>query len=161
MLAGINLRATYGGYMKSDGSNGSGWILPLVLGAVTGAFAASIFLSWLGDLTPNGVEYTDLAAVLLTAAGVIVTSLGVAFGLAAFWGFGEVRRSAVASAEVAAINEAKEQIENGALRDYIRQAVIDEIESPEMDVRIGRRVDEVSMGNPDKDGELDMENGDQ
>jgi hypothetical protein len=140
-----------------SGEQGTGWILPLVIGSVAGAFASLIVLSWLGDLTPNGVEFLDLAAVLLTASGVIVTCLGVAFALAAFWGFAELKKSAIRAAQSAAIREVKEQIENGSIRDYIRMAVIEEIESPDMEQRIRDRVDEIAMGNPSKDAELEYE----
>ena len=140
--------------MKKNHQSSGGWILPLVIGSVAGAFSSLTLLSWLGDLTPNGVSFVELAAVLLTASGVIVTCLGVAFALAAFWGFDELKRSAVRSAETAAVEEVKEQIENGSIRDYIERAVTEEIESDRMEKRINRRVDEVIYGNPEIDDEL-------
>lgn len=142
-------------------NGGTGWILPLVIGAVAGGFASLIFFSFLGNLTPNGVSFLDLAAILLTAVAVIVTVLGVAFALAAFWGFAELKRSAVAAAETAAVKEVKEQIENGTVRTYIREAIREEIESPRMERRINVRVDEVVQGNPDKDRELEYDEGDE
>lgn len=146
------------GFSRTVGKDGgTGWILPLVIGGVMGGFGGLILLSLLGGLTPNGVTFQDLAAVLLTAVAVIVTALGVAFGLAAFWGFAELKRSAVAAAEAEAVREVKEQIENGSIRQYIRDAIKNEIDSNEMERRIRRRVDEVALGNPAKDSELDYE----
>lgn len=145
----------------SSEQGGTGWILPLVIGGVMGGFGGLILLSVLGNLTPNGVTFQDLAAVLLTAVAVIVTVLGVAFALAALWGFAELKRSAIAAAEAEAVNEVKEQIENGSIRNYISTAVKDEIESPKMERRIEVRVDEVIQGNPDKDRELEYDEGDE
>jgi hypothetical protein len=145
--------------MTRNSTTLSGWILPLTLGAIAGAFSAIVMLSWLGDLTPNGVSYSDLAAVLLTASGLIVTCRGVAFALAAFGGCGELRRSSIAAAEVAAVAEIKEQIENGKVRDYIEDALESEILSPRMERRILSRVDEIVMGNPRRDAELDYDGG--
>ncbi|ANY20522.1 hypothetical protein A6F68_02014 [Tsuneonella dongtanensis] len=132
----------------------NGWILPLVVGGITGAFASVILLGWLGDLTPNGFSYLDLAAVLLTAVGVLVTVLGVAFAIAAVWGFSELKRSATLAAQEAAVEEVKEQIENGEIRRYLERAISEEINSDEMEERIKVRVDEVTFGNRAKDDEL-------
>lgn len=133
----------------------NGWILPLVLGGITGAFSSLILLSWMGDLTPHGVTYNDLAAVLLTAVGVLVTVLGVAFAIAAVWGFSELKRSAIITAESAALDEVKEQIENGDIRSYLERAIREEVNSEAMEDRIKTRVDEVIFGNPAIDDELE------
>ncbi|GAB5481993.1 MAG: hypothetical protein Pars92KO_17500 [Parasphingorhabdus sp.] len=143
----------------SDSKDNGGWILPLIIGSIAGALSSVILLSVIGDLTPSGVNYLDLAAVMLAAAGVLVTVLGVIFAIAAFWGFSQLKQNAVSAAETEAINEVREQIENGAIRDYISSAVQKEIDSPRMETRIKRRVDEVVMGNPEKDEELNYDNG--
>ena len=140
-----------------DKQGGTGWILPLVIGAVAGVFGSALFLGTVGSLTPNGVTFLDLAAVLLTAAAVIVTTIGVAFAIAAFWGYSNLKKSA----ETEAARKVEEQIENGTIRDYIREAIKSEIESPRMERRIKVRVDEVAQGNPDKDRELDYVEGDE
>ncbi len=140
---------------QNDKSASGGWILPLVVGGITGALSSIVLLSWLGDITPNGVSYTDLAAVLLTAVGVLVTVLGVIFAIAAFWGFAELKRSAVNAAEAASIDHVREQIKNGSVRDYLSKAVSEEIESPQTEARINKRVDEIVLGNPEKDDELE------
>lgn len=147
--------------MGRDNRNNSkhlhGWILPLVVGGITGAFSSIILISWMGNLAPQGVDYIDLAAVLLTAVGVLVTVLGVAFAIAAIWGYTELKRSAVMAAETAALEEVKEQIENGDIRRYLERAINEEINSDQMEVRIKARVDDVVFGNPAVDDELEQD----
>jgi len=144
---------------RETGTPSNGWILPLVIGGITGGLSSFVLLSWMGNLVPNGVDYMDLAVVLLTAVGVLVTVLGVTFAIAAFWGFSELKKSsiqaAIAAAESASVAEVKEQIENGDIRNYLERAISEEINSDGMEERIKARVDEVTFGNPKKDEQLE------
>jgi hypothetical protein len=63
--------------------------------------------------------YADLAATLLSAAGVIVALFGGVLALAALWGFNQLKRDAVAAAGIPGSAEIREQVENGVLRDQI------------------------------------------
>lgn len=119
---------------------------------------------WLGQtgefhLTPSGMTYADLAAVLLSAVGVLVAIFGGILALAAFWGFNQLKRDAISAAEKAGAGEIREQIENGTVRDYIQGEVgrlaDEEFNSQRMDQRIKRRVDAVTFGRVDADRELE------
>lgn len=101
------------------------------------------------------MSYADLAATLLSAVGVIVAIFGGVLALAAIWGFNQLKRDAVAAAENAGSTEIREQIENGALREYIKGEIgrltVEEINSDRMEQRIKERVDAVTFGRPDED----------
>jgi|GEM_PF-3255914 len=102
---------------------------------------------------PVGMSYADLAAVLLGAVGVIVAIFGGVLAIAAFWGFAQMKAEAVSAASTAALQELREQIENGALRTYILDEIerlIDtEFKSKRMDGRIQSRVDKIVLGGPE------------
>ena len=119
---------------------------------------------WVGQghsikLVPQEMSYADLAAVLLSAVGVLLAVFGGILALAAFWGFNQLKKDAIAAAETAGANEIKEQIENGTVRDYIQGEVgrlaDEEFNSHRMDQRINRRVDAVAFGRMDADRELE------
>lgn len=125
------------------------------LGAVIGG--AIVWIGQAGSFTlrPVGMSYADLAATLLSAVGVIVAIFGGVLALAALWGFNQLKRDAIAAAENAGSTEIREQIENGAIRDYIRGEIerltAEEVNSERMDQRIKERVDAVTFGRPDDD----------
>ncbi len=102
------------------------------------------------NVIPADVSYPDLAAVLLSAVGVIVAIFGGVLAILAFWGFEQMKRDAVRGATQAALDELKEQIENGSTRDYIvteiERLIVDEFKSRRMDQRIEERVDKIAMG---------------
>jgi hypothetical protein len=129
------------------------------LGAVVGGL--TVWLAGRLDLQPIGMTYADLAAVLLTAVGVIVAIFGGVLALAAIWGFNQLKRDAIGAAENAGSTEIREQIENGAMRDYIRGEIErlsdEEFKSARMDKRINSRVDAVAFGRPDEDKLLEEE----
>lgn len=110
-------------------------------------------------LTPVGMSYADLAAVLLSAVGVIIAVFGGVLAIAAVWGFNQLKRDAISAAEKAGASEIREQIENGTVRDYIKGEVgrlaDEEFNSKRMDDRINRRVDAVTFGRVDDDRELE------
>ena len=125
------------------------------IGALVGG--AVVFVGQTGSfrLTPVGMDYADLAATLLAAVGTIVAIFGGILALAAIWGFNQLKKDAVAAAEVAGSAEVKEQIENGALKDYIKGEINrladEEFKSERMDQRINNRVDAVAFGRPEAD----------
>lgn len=127
----------------------------LALAAFLGAIIGGAFVSFLvtGGVKADGMSYADLAAVLLSAVGVIVAIFGGVLAIAAFWGFEQMKREAVRSATSAALDETREQIENGSIRRYIMEEVearISEfVASPEFDRRVRTRVDQIVLGNPD------------
>jgi hypothetical protein len=116
------------------------------------------------QLVPGSMSYADLSAILLSAVGVIVAIFGGVLALLALWGFNQLKRDAISAAENAGSAEIREQIENGAIRDYIRGEVErlsdEEFNSERMDQRINRRVDAVAFGRPDADRLLE-EDGDE
>jgi hypothetical protein len=123
-------------------------------------------LVWIGQsgsfqLHPASMSYADLAATLLSAVGVIITIFGGILGIAAIWGFNQLKGDAVNAAANAGAKEIREQIENGPLRDYIKaeiEGLVDEeIDSARMTQRIKDRVDAVAFGQPDKDQLLEEE----
>lgn len=124
-------------------------------GAVVGG--VTVWIGQVGSfhLEPVGMSYADLAATLLTAVGVIVAIFGGILALAAIWGFNQLKRDAVTAAENAGSTEIREQIENGALREYIKGEIgrltVEEINSDRMEQRIKERVDAVTFGRPDED----------
>ncbi|MBR9972691.1 hypothetical protein [Magnetospirillum sulfuroxidans] len=131
------------------------------MGAIVGG--AVVWLGQTGSfhLRPVGMSYAELAAVLLTAVGVIVAIFGGVLALAAVWGFNQLKRDAISAAETAGSAEIKVQIGTGALRDYIKGEIErltdEEFESERMDKRINSRVDAVAFGRPADDRLLDDE----
>lgn len=124
---------------------------------------------WVGQrgqfrLEPSSMSYSDLAAILLTAVAVIVTIFGGVLALAAIWGFNQLKQDAVNGAKAAGSTEVREQIVNGAIRDYILNEIgrlaDEEFRSERMEARIKRRVDSVTFGKPDEDRLLDEDEGD-
>lgn len=126
-----------------------------LLGAIVGGVIVWIGQAGSFHLQPVGMSYADLAATLLSAVGVIVAIFGGVLALAAIWGFNQLKRDAVAAAENAGSTEIREQIENGALREYIKGEIgrltVEEINSDRMEQRIKERVDAVTFGRPDED----------
>lgn len=100
--------------------------------------AAFILLTQRGSfsLLPEKTTYLDLAAVLLGAVSVIVAVFGGVLALLALWGFKQLKTDAISAAALAGTAEVKEQVEKGALRDYIHGEIDEmikaEIASPEM-----------------------------
>lgn len=135
---------------------------------LVGAIVGGVIV-WTGQtghfqLVPGSMSYADLSAILLSAVGVIVAIFGGVLALLALWGFNQLKRDAISAAENAGSAEIREQIENGAIRDYIRGEVErlsdEEFNSERMDQRINRRVDAVAFGRPDADRLLE-EDGDE
>lgn len=131
------------------------------LGAIVGGAIVWIGQTGKLNLHPVGMSYADLAAILLTAVGVIVAIFGGVLALAAVWGFNQLKRDAVGAAHAAGTTEIKEQIKSGDIRDFIKVEIErltdEEFKSPRMNERINRRVDAVAFGQPDKDRLLDGE----
>ncbi|HVI87020.1 MAG TPA: hypothetical protein VM659_01900 [Dongiaceae bacterium] len=130
-----------------------------------GAIAGGVVV-WIGQagsfhLWPVDMSYADLAATLLAAVGVIVAIFGGVLALAAIWGFNQLKRDAISAAQAAGASEIREQIENGTIRDYIRDEIErltdEEFKSERMDERINRRVDALTFGRPNDDKLLDDE----
>lgn len=122
----------------------SSWsrIVWTLLGGVIGALIVVFLQTGEIHLEPT-MKYEDLAAVLLSAVGVIVAVVGVGLAILAFWGFGQLKKESIK----AAVTAAQRQVD-----ELIRQ----EIASPEMEIRIRNRVDEIVLGS-NKDRELDEE----
>ncbi len=91
------------------------WKTALIAGgsATAGALATSYVQTGRLYVVPANISYPDLAAVLLSAVGVIVAIFGGVLAILAFWGFEQMKRDAVRGATQAALDELKEQIENG------------------------------------------------
>ena len=127
---------------------------PTALAALFGAIGGSLITRYVRtghfNIVPDNISYSDLAAVLLTAVGVIVAIFGGVLAIAAFWGFEQMKREAVRGATQAGVDELKEQIENGPTRAYIlaeiERLIVDEFNSRRMDKRIQERVDKIAMG---------------
>lgn len=141
--------------MSNDQAQSNGpawWKTALVAGgsATAGALATSYVQTGRLYVVPANISYPDLAAVLLSAVGVIVAIFGGVLAILAFWGFEQMKRDAVRGATQAALGELKEQIENGPTRDYIlaeiERLIVDEFKSRRMDQRIQERVDKIAMG---------------
>ncbi len=138
----------------------------LVLASFLGAILGAAFIAFLstGGIKANGITYADLAAILLSAVGVIVAIFGGVLAIAAFWGFEQMKLEAVRTATNAALAETREQIENGSIRRYILEEVetrISEIvASPDFDRRVRARVDQIVLGRPDDRLLEDDEDGD-
>lgn len=130
-------------------------IVAAVVGAVVGGATVWFLQTASFRLTPANMTYPELAAVLLTAVAVIVAMFAGVVGLAAVWGFKQLKEDAVTAAGKAGLESIREQIENGPLKDYIQEEIerltIAEIESDRMERRIKHRVDEVTFGRPVKD----------
>lgn len=118
--------------------------------AVAGSLATSYAQTGRLYVAPANISYPDLAAILLSAVGVIVAIFGGILAILAFWGFEQMKRDAVRGATQASLDELKEQIENGPTRDYIlaeiERLIVDEFKSRRMDQRIQERIDKIAMG---------------
>jgi hypothetical protein len=121
-----------------------------IFGAVVGALVTSFLQNGHVNVVPADISYPDLAAILLSAVGVIVAIFGGVLAIAAFWGFEQMKREAVRGASQAALGELKEQIENGATKDYIlgeiKRLTDAEFASRRMDRKIQERIDMMAMG---------------
>lgn len=130
----------------------SWWKIVLVAGtsAIIGALVSSYAQNGYLNVVPTTISYPDLAAILLSAVGVIVAIFGGVLAIAAFWGFEQMKREAVRGATQAALGELKEQIENGTTKDYIldeiKRLTDAEFESRRMDRKIQERIDIMAMG---------------
>lgn len=128
------------------------WKTALIAGgsAIAGALFTSYAQTGRLYIIPGNISYPDLAAILLSAVGVIVAIFGGVLAIAAFWGFEQMKREAVRGATQAALDELKEQIENGKAKDYIldeiKRLTDAEFASRRMDRRIQERVDKIAMG---------------
>jgi hypothetical protein len=128
------------------------WKTAFVAGgsAIAGALVTSYAQTGHLYVIPANISYPDLAAILLSAVGVIVAIFGGVLAIAAFWGFEQMKREAVRGATQAALGELKEQIENGATKDYIldeiKRLTDAEFESRRMDRKIQERIDMMAMG---------------
>jgi hypothetical protein len=128
------------------------WKTALVAAASAAAGALITSYAQTGHLyvVPANISYPDLAAILLSAVGVIVAIFGGVLAIAAFWGFEQMKREAVRGATQAALSELKEQIENGTTRDYIldeiKRLTDAEFASRRMDRKIQERIDMMAMG---------------
>ncbi len=122
-----------------------------------------VWISQVGGfhIYPIGMSYSDLAAVLLTAVAVIVAIFAGVLALAAVWGFSQLKREAVAAAEMAGAAEVKHLFEKGSLHEYIKSEVMfvidKEFMSEQMNHRINNRVDAIVFGRPDDDQLLEGE----
>lgn len=118
--------------------------------AIAGALTTSYAQTGRLYVVPANISYPDLAAILLSAVGVIVAIFGGILAILAFWGFEQMKRDAVRGATEASLDELKEQIENGGTREYIlaeiERLIDDEFKSRRMDQRIQERVDKIAMG---------------
>lgn len=118
--------------------------------AVAGSLAMSYAQTGRLYVAPANISYPDLAAILLSAVGVIVAIFGGILAILAFWGFEQMKRHSVRGATQASLDELKEQIENGPTRDYIlaeiERLIVDEFKSRRMDQRIQERIDKIAMG---------------
>jgi hypothetical protein len=130
------------------------------IGAILGSFIALMFREGSFAVDAGTIKYEDLAAVLLSAVGVLVAVFGVILAILAFWGFNQLKADAVRVAEAAGTQEVREQVTSGPLRDYIHdeidQIIKAELGSEAMEQRIVDRVAEIVLGSP-KDRELDEE----
>ena len=133
-----------------------------LISGLLGALVTSYTQSGHLYLIPAG-SFQDLAAIMLGAVAVIVTTFGVVLAIAALWGFAQMKREAVRmasekaipNAEIAALNHVKQYIESGEVLSFIssraEELVKIEIGSPEMRKLIEARVDKVALGNPSED----------
>lgn len=140
--------------------------LSLVFAALLGSIVGGAFIAFLstGEIKAAGITYPDLAAILLSAVGVIVAIFGGVLAIAAFWGFQQMKQEAVRTATEASLIETKEQIENGSIRRYILEEVEARVAaivaSPDFERRVEARVDQIVLGNPE-DLILNEENGEE
>lgn len=137
-----------------------GWAF---VGAVIGAAFVLFVKNGSFAINAGTMKYEDLAAVLLSAVGVIVTAFGVILAILAFWGFRQMKAEAIKAAEAAGTQEVRDQTMSGPLRDYIHEEIDKlikaEIASEAMERRILDRVAEIVLGSP-KDRDLDDEDQD-
>lgn len=63
-----------------------------VLGGVVGGFVVWLFQGHSLALLDNGMSYQDLAAIVLTAASLMVAIFGATFALIAVWGYTQFKR---------------------------------------------------------------------
>lgn len=144
------------------------WIRKLgyaLLGGVLGGALVWIAQTGQFKVKPANVEYTDLAAILLTAVAVIVAIFGGVLAVAAIWGFRQIKEDSRMVAERETKSEIKEQIENGKIRNYLVEEIgrltEDEFNSARMDRRINMRIDAITYRNVGADRELDWQDEDE
>jgi hypothetical protein len=119
-----------------------GRVVWTLLGGVVGS-ALVLFLQAAELRIVATMDYEDLAAVLLSAVGVIVAVFGAGLAILAFWGFSQLRKEAIK----ASVSAARSQVD---------ELIREEIASAEMERRIRNRVDEIVLGSA-LDSELDVD----
>ena len=95
----------------------------IVVAAISGvAGGALVWLFQAGslNLTPLGMQYADLAAVMLGAVAVLLTILGVFLAIFAIWGYSQFR----SIVEGAAVRHASQSIREGELKDLVEERAV-------------------------------------
>lgn len=90
------------------------------LGGVFGALALWLFQGHSFQISPVGMSYSDLAATMLGAAGVLLTALGLVIGVLALWGYSQFR----VMIETAAVEHVKKSVAEGDLRELVTSSSV-------------------------------------
>ena len=90
------------------------------LGGICGALGIWLFQGHSLQISPVGMSYSDLAATMLGAAGVLLTALGLVIGALALWGYSQFR----VMIETAAVEHVKNSVADGDLRQLVTSASV-------------------------------------
>lgn len=101
-------------------------------------------------LSPAGMQYADLAAVMLGAVAVLLTILGVFLAIFAIWGYSQFR----SIVEGAAVRHASNSIREGELKDLVEESSVEFMRSSFENGRLRRiledRVDQIILRGPEE-----------
>lgn len=94
------------------------WPAVLVLLAVVAVFAIFLLAKDHGVVVvvPIGWEPFDLASILLAAAAVVVTGVGIAIAFLAFLGWQNIKQAAIDASVEASVKEARDKAEQAAAK---------------------------------------------
>lgn len=101
------------------------WPLFFILGAISASLIILTVTTAFDEIPNQRIAYADLAAVLLTAAAVLITIFGVGIAILSIWGYTQFKRIA----ENAAIEYIAEQIRSGSIEKQISDKISSEVKS--------------------------------
>jgi H+/Cl- antiporter ClcA len=124
-------------------------IVAAIIGGLIGAFAV-----WMGQghslkLVPGEMSYADLAATMLGAAGIILTTLGLVIGILALWGYSQFKNMV----ERSAIAHVTRSVADGDLKKLVTQTSVDyikaDLDAGELRKIFEERLDKILVQGPE------------
>lgn len=125
------------------------WLIAFVAGAIGGGL---VWVLQVGSLviSPAGMQYADLAAVMLGAVAVLLAIFGLFLAVFAIWGYSQFR----SIVEGAATRHASQSIKEGELKELVEEKALQfmevSFESGKLREILEDRVDQIILRGPEE-----------